>query len=120
MAQIEITLDGNVLPTPTTLIETSKQNATDNETLDGTLYTDFVNVKRSWQVTWKSLCQEDYDIIYAIFFDQFSTAVYPTVSIPFYSVSVPVKVGINEKDIYWDGNQLRNIVITLVEQYAIS
>lgn len=117
---IQVILDGNTLPVPTTFRQVSNQNATDNTTLDGTLYTDFVNVNRVWQVSWTVMCQEDYDILYDIFFDQFSTSDYPLLVISYYGISVPVKVNLNEKDIYWDGNQIKGISVTLVEQYAIS
>jgi hypothetical protein len=120
MANIVITLGGIVLPVPTKFIQISGQNATDNRTLDGTLYTDYINVNRSWDVSWNNLCEDDYNDLYAIFFDQFSSLTYPTLSVPYYGISVPVKVSINEKDIFWDGNQIKGIEVTLLEQYAIS
>lgn len=120
MANIEITLDSVLLPVPTRFVQVSNQNATDNQTLDGTLYTDFVNVNRVWEVEWHNLCQDDYDTLYAMFFDQFSTFTYPLLEVPYYNVSVPVKVNINDKDIYWDGNMIKSIKVTLREQYAIS
>ncbi len=120
MANIEITLDNTVLQVPTRFVQVSNQNATDNKTLDGTVYTDYVNVSRSWEVEWNNMCQEDYDELYAIFFDQFSSLTYPILEVPYYNINLPVKVNINEKDITWDGNMIKSITITLVEQYAIS
>lgn len=120
MANITIILGGVTLPVPTSFVQVSGQNATDNRTLDGTLYTDYINVNRSWNVSWNNLCEEDYNELYDLFFDQFSSLTYPTLVVSYYGISVPVKVNINDKDIFWDGNQIKDINVTLLEQYAIS
>lgn len=120
MAQINIVLDGVDLPVPDSFILDSRPNSSDNMTLNATLYTDFVNVSRSWTVTWTTMCKEEYDALYDIWFNQFSTFEYPTLEVDYYGIAVPVKVDMNPKDIRWDGNNIRNIQIVLREQNAIS
>lgn len=120
MANITITLGGEVLPVPTSFREITEPNESNNTTLDGTLYTDFVNVKRTWEVNWAFLCKEDYDAIRAVFDSQYELEAFPLLVVPFYTVSTPVKMNISTKNIRWDGNQIADFTITLHEQYAIS
>lgn len=120
MANINTVLDGVTLPEPTSMNESIVPIESDNITLDGTLYNDFGSVRRMWTINWKTLCKADYDDLRGIWDDQYTNKAYPNLTISFYSVSnVDVKMSINERDIYWDGEQMRDITITLKEQLAI-
>ena len=121
MSNIIIILDGVELPVPTTMTENPTPLETTNQTLDGTIYTDFINIHRSWDVTWASLCEADYDTIRGIFDSQYSLKSYPLLTISYYGViSLPVKLDINSREIFWDGNMIKGIQIKLTEQYSIS
>lgn len=121
MSNITIVLDGVTLPTPNVPFkELNGENATDVRTLDGTLYTDWINRLRSWELTWLSLSATEYDAIKQIYDNQFTNNAYPLLEIDFYGISVLAKVGVNEKDIRWDGDCVHGFSITLTEQWAIS
>lgn len=115
-----IILGGVTLPVPTYLREVTTPNEGQNVTLDGTIYTDFVNVRRTWEMGWAFLCKEDFDLIRAVFDDQYALEAFPTLEIDYYDVLTPVKMSINTKEIRWDGNQVAGFQITLQERFAIS
>lgn len=121
MANIVIVLGGQVLPqVDVPFKEITEPVESNNVTLDGTLYTDWVATRRSWSLTWGVLSKTEYDTIRAIFNSQYSNEAYPILQISYYSILVPVKVEISEKDIRWDGNCVRDFSIKLIEQYAVS
>lgn len=122
MANIAITLGGVVLPVVKIedLKEIPSPIESSNITLDGTLYTDFVSLRRSWQIHWPILTEDEYDDIRAIFNAQYTNEAYPLLQIPYYGISHPAKMSINEKNIKWDGNCIRDFSVVLEEQYAVS
>lgn len=108
------------LPLYSTLKEMLDPNETDNVTLDGTLYTDFVNNRRSWQVGWEKLKAIDYDTIRAIYNEQYQYEAYATIEIPEYGVTAAMKINISDRNIRLNGEIIEGVSITLKEQYAIS
>src|SRR3954447_18937102 len=111
---IIIELDGNTLPVPDVpFMKQRAENATDNVTLDGTLYTDFVNIRRSWSVEWAKLSKEDYDLIEELYLAQFETGIYPMLEVGYYEIFVPVKLSLNDHDIRFDGLCAYNVKLTL-------
>lgn len=118
---IEVVLDGVTLPTPhIPFINGYQENATDNITLDGTLYTDWVNQRRSWSLTWVQLSKAQYDQLRGIYNAQFTDNNYPVLEIDYYGISAPVKVTINDKNIWNDGECIRGVEVILREQWAFS
>ena len=121
MSNIVIILNGQELPLPDVPFKMiTDENATDNITLDGTMYTDYINMRRSWTMEWARLSATQYQVIRDIYESQFSTGAYPILVIDYYDIAVPVKVSINDKDIRNDGDCIYGVEITLNEQYAVS
>jgi hypothetical protein len=111
-------LNGTELP-PLELdfVNKNVENATDVVMLDGSMRTDFVaNNFDEWLLQWDSLTEAEYSVIRAIYDAQFTTYQYPTLSIPYYSVTdVPVRMRINEKDIWNHCGAVQNVQISLRE-----
>lgn len=108
------------LPLYSSLKEMVDPNETDNTTLDGTLYTDFVNNRRSWMVGWEKLKAADYDTIRALYDEQYQYEAYHTFVLPEYGISAPMKINISDRNIRLNGEIIEGFSITLKEQYAIS
>jgi len=108
------------LPLYSTLKEMIDPNETDNTTLDGTLYTDFVNNRRGWQVGWEKMKAADYDIVRAIYNDQYKYEAYHTIELPEYGITAAMKINISDRNIRLNGEVIEGVSITLKEQYAIS
>lgn len=108
------------LPLYKSLKETVDPNETDNVTLDGTLYTDFVNNRRGWQVAWDKLKAADYDVVRALYGEQYQYEAYHTYELPEYGITAPMKMNITDRNIRLNGEIIEGFSITLKEQYAIS
>lgn len=108
------------LPLYKSLKETVDPNETDNVTLDGTLYTDFVNNRRGWQVAWDKLKAADYDVVRALYSEQYQYEAYHTYELPEYGITAPMKMNITDRNIRLNGEIIEGFSITLKEQYAIS
>jgi hypothetical protein len=92
------------------------ENAVDVETLDGAMYTDFTSKKDTWTFNFDSMSQATYDAIKAKYDAQFTTNDYPELSISFYSLSnKPVRMYINEQDIWNNCGDVQNVVLTFRE-----
>lgn len=109
-----------ILPLYKTLQEKLDPIESKNITLDGTLYTDFVNNRRSWVVGWEKLKAADYDIIRAIYNRQYTTENIPIVFLVEYNISAPMKFEISDRNIRLNGEIIEGVTITLLEQYAVS
>lgn len=109
-----------VLPLYSTLKETTTPNESENITLDGTLYTDFINNRRSWLVGWEKLKAADYDTIRALYNAQYTSESVPIVQIPQYGITAPMKLNISDRDIRLNGEIIEGFSLTLKEQYAVS
>lgn len=108
------------LPLYSTLKEITDPNETDTETLDGTLYTDFVNNRRAWQVAWEKLKAEDYDTVRNIYNQQYQYEGYHEYELPEYGIIAAMKMNISDRNIRLNGEIIEGFSITLKEQYAIS
>lgn len=108
------------LPLYSSLKEITTPNETDNVTLDGSLYTDFVNNRRSWQVGWDKLKAADYDVVRSIYDLQYVHEAYNTIEIPEYGITAAMKINITDRNIRLNGEIIEGFAITLKEQYAIS
>lgn len=98
--------------------ESPIENAVDIITLDGTLYTDFINKSREWTLNWAMLHEDDYNALKTIYDTQFTSGQYPVFELPYYSINVPVRMYINSKDVRRDGCNIMNVNVRLREQYA--
>lgn len=117
---MSIIVDSTTLPMYSTLREITTPNESENITLDGTLYTQFINNRRTWIVGWEKLKAVDYDTIRALYDAQYATETIPVVEIPEYGITAPMKIVISERSIRLKGEIIEGFSITLKEQYAIS
>jgi len=111
-------LNGNDMPPiEKDFISTPIDKTVDIETLDNSMYTDFTgNRHNSWGFTYESLTQEQYDDLKDQYDAQFTEYQYPTLSIPFYGVTdQPVRMFINEKNIWDNCGSIQNVQITFRE-----
>lgn len=113
-------LDGLRLPDYATLREITEPNVAKNVTLDGSLYVDFYNNRRKWEISWKLLKAAEYDAIRAKYNLQFSSQTMLQFVVDPLGLFVPVFISINDKNIKWNGQLIEGFTITLEEQYAIS
>lgn len=113
-------LDGLRLPDYGALKEIINPNIAKNVTLDGSLYVDFYNNRRSWEISWKYLKPAEYNAIRAKYDRQFSQQTMLQFVVDPLGLFVPVYISINEKNIKWNGQLIEGFTITLEEQYAIS
>lgn len=109
-----------ILPLYKTLSEKLDPIESKNVTLDGTLYTDFINNRRSWVVGWEKLKAADYDIIRAIYNRQYTSENIPIVFLVEYNISAPMKFEISDRNIRLNGEIIEGVTVTLLEQYAVS
>lgn len=114
-------LGGRLLPKPSTFKRTLIPNETDITTLGGTLYTDFVNNRREWEVGWKLILEDtDYDTIQELYLEQYENQTYHILQFDAYGIYTPVKMNISAQKIKYNGTLIEAFTITLKEQYAIS
>jgi hypothetical protein len=109
-----------VLPAYGELTELTDPNASEIMTLDASLHVDFVNYRRGWNIGWKLLKADDYNLIRAKFNEQFASGVFHNFGIPTLSINVPVYMKINDKNIKWNGSFVEGFSIELLEQDAVS
>lgn len=97
-------------------INTPTENATDVVTLDGSLYTDFISQNYGWTFNYDSLTQAEYDVLRAVYDSQFTLYTYPELTIDYYSLEdQPVRMYINEKNIWDHCGSVQNVQITFRE-----
>lgn len=114
-------LGGRLLPKPSTFKRTLIPNETDITTLGGTLFTDFVNNRREWEVGWKLILEDtDYDTIQDLYLEQYENQTYHLLQFDAYGIYTPVKMNISAQKIKHNGTLIEAFTITLKEQYAIS
>lgn len=117
---MRIIVNGTVLPLYSTLKEQLSPIESENITLDGTLYTDFINNRRSWVVGWDKLKATEYETIRALFNAQYTTEAIPVVQLVEYAISAPMKMNISDRNIRFNGEIIEGVTVTFKEQYAIS
>lgn len=113
-------LDGFRLPNYGALKEVVDPNIARNTTLDGSLYVDFYNNRRRWEISWNYLKPDEYNGLRAAYDKQFSQQTMLQFIVDPLGLFVPVFMTINEKNIKWNGQLIEGFSITLEEQYAIS
>lgn len=98
------------------LTEEYVENASEVQTLDYNVYTDFINRKRIWTFTWTFLDQAKYDEIFAAYNSQYTTFKYPRLSVPYYGITnVPVRMTVNAKSVVNVTGGVEGMQITLRE-----
>lgn len=96
-------------------IDAPIETATDVITLDGGIYTDFTGRKREWTFNYASLTKAEYDVLKAVYDGQFTSGNYPTLAIAYYGFSGPVRMYINEKNIWNNCGDVQGVEIRFRE-----
>lgn len=122
MANLEVSLNSTALPMfrAEDFRELLKANESDNKTLDGSLYTDFIGLNRSWSIKWPRLTEAQYNAIRALYNYQYTNETYLNLEIPYYSVETIAKLEISAKDIKWDGCYIYDFSVTIIEALSVS
>lgn len=126
MSQLTIILGGITLPEQIELLETPTPNAVDVRTLNGDLYTDFINYYRSWIVAFDAMLATEWSQIMALYKSQFENETYLTFECDALGINTVVKLDIGSTYWQWSGTQVGDgtqgnyPTLTLLEQGAIS
>lgn len=122
MANLEVSLNSTALPMfrAEDFEEIIIPNESSNKTLDGSMYTDFMGLNRSWSISWPRLTDTQYDAIRALFNLQYTNETYLHLEIPYYSIDTTAKLEISAKDIKWDGCYIYNFSVTIIEALSVS
>lgn len=92
------------------------EGATDVQTLDYNVYTDFLTQKRVWSHTWAYMDEDDYNILKGYYDRQFTLFEYPELSIDYYSVAnVPVRMTLNQQEVINFCGRVQNVEVTFRE-----
>jgi hypothetical protein len=92
------------------------EGATDVQTLDYNVYTDFLTQKRVWSHTWAYMDESDYNILKGYYDRQFTLFEYPELSIDYYNVAnVPVRMTLNHQEVVNYCGRVQNVEVTFRE-----
>lgn len=119
---IKAFLNGAELPPlEVDFISSYLDSAVDVTTLSNTMYTDFTsNSFKSWTLQWDSLTETEYEAIKSTYDSQFTLFTYPLLSIPYYGVvDVPVRMYINDRDVWNHCGAVKGVRIELRETDAL-
>lgn len=117
---MKVYLGSITLPEYTEITEITEPNSVANKTLDGTLYIDYMNYRRSWTLSWKLITKSDYDLIITEYLKQFSTGAMLNFGIPDMSINSPVYITISDTNRKYNNQLIDGFSIEVQEQYAIS
>jgi hypothetical protein len=117
---LAVILGGVTLPSETGFIETTTPNEAENESLDGTLYTDFINNKRSWEVDFMPISLTIYNTLHALYMSQYETEAYLTLQCDAIGLSTIVKASIGTASYQCNGNSVEGFSFILKEEFAVS
>ena len=120
MPDMALIIGGELLQNPTEFKRIYQRNETDRRTLGGTLFTDFINLNRDWEMTWKLISEADYNTINQLFFDQYENGTYPYMQFDAYSIYAPVKIELTDQQIKHNGNYISGFSIIIKEQLPVS
>lgn len=113
-------LGGVTLPKYAKLRRRQPVNESTNETLDGTIYTDFFSRRREWIIEYPLLSESDGDLIQALWERQYTDGTYLEFQFTAKGIYAMCKMDISDQDVMHGGQWYDGIVITLREQNAIS
>jgi hypothetical protein len=98
------------------LEEETIENATDVQTLDYNIYTDFISQKRQWTHEWAYMSESEFNQLKAIYDRQFTTYKYPLMTIEYYDLyNIPVRLKINAKKVIDNCGTIQGVSVTFRE-----
>lgn len=112
---MNIILGGVLLPNFGTLGRQLKPGESDHVTLGGHLYTDFLNIKRVWTLSWEILKFTDYQTLLNLYYRQHRDKVYLDLQIDAYSIYCKARIDISERDLKHNGVVVKAFTVTLTE-----
>lgn len=119
MYEITLTDDLGTDTTPTLnvpLTESELEGATDVQTLDMNIYTDFFAKKRLWSHTWKYMSEDDFNTLKGYYDRQFTLYKYPRITIDQLGVDeVPARMTITPQNIIDNCGTVENVRVTFRE-----
>ena len=113
-------INNELLPKHLNLKQNLIPNAAKNNTINGTLYVQYFNNRRTWEVSWSLLTREEVQQILDLYYSQFATAIPLTLNIPGVQLTVYVYMEVSPDDIKYNGQYSNEFSVALEEIYAIS
>ena len=117
---MSIYLNGTRLPDYSAFVKDVIENSTDNETQGGRIYTDFLNLRRTWKITWNLSTEAEFNLINGFYLWQFTNYQYPILFVPAYGLSKPVKLTRSEQNVKWNGEYTQDFTLLATERDAFS
>ena len=115
-----ITIGSLTLPNYTDLTNIETPNASENITLNGTLFVDFVNRRRGWRIKWNLMDMARYDEVKALYNLQFSSGAFNNLTITDLGITaLPVYMKINDKNIKYNASSVEGFELELLEQAGV-
>ena len=99
-------------------IDTPIENATDVITIDGSIYTDFVNQLKEWTFNYSTMTKAEYDRLRSEYDKQFTSYEYPTLEIPFFGFSGKTRMYISQAKIWNNCGDVEGIEVKFREAIA--
>lgn len=109
-------LGGQLLPNFGKLRRAISANESDHITLGGHLYTDFLNLKRTWTLSWDILKAEQFQIIQDLYTRQHRDRVYLDLQIDAYGIYCKAKLEVSEHLLKYNGVTVKNLTVKLIEK----
>lgn len=102
------------------LTEDTIENATDVQTLDYNIYTDFINQKRQWTHKWAYMSESEYNEIRGFYDRQFTEYKYPLMTVSYYGITdVPVRIKMDAKNTINNCGMIQDVVAVFRETSAL-
>lgn len=116
----EIYLNNQLIPKHLNLTQIAEPNQAKNLTINGTLYVQYFNNRRSWEISWSLLSRDEVQILLDLYYYQFENAMPLNLNIPGRDLNVFVYMNISKDDIKFNGQYSNSFSVKLDEIYAIS
>lgn len=104
----------------TSVTESEDPGTSENITLNGSMYVDYMYRRRSWKLTWNIISRTTFSNIKTRYDRQFTNGVLASVHIPSRSINVICHLKINTMNIKFDDQWIENFELTIEELGAIS
>ncbi len=115
-----IYLNGTQLPQYLELKTAPVSNAAKNYSLNGTLYIDYMNNRRVWEVKWGLLTRDQVQVLINLYYAQYSTSTPISLGIPGLNLTANVYMVMSPDQIKYNGQYSENFTVVLEEFLAIS
>jgi len=116
----EIYMNGILLPDYIDIALERQPNATSNVTLDGTLFVDYVNNRRVWNIQWQLLTRDQVQVIIDLYKSQFNTGNNIVMEVANLGIRIDVYLTISADQIKYNGQYSDSFSAVIQEIYAVS